>query len=64
MFWLHHPQPVRPRKAVAELTVARHSASPMSTSVIIVDAAPGRRHTPSVLIDDAAARDARLDPQG
>lgn len=40
MFWLHHPQPVRPRKAVAEQMVATKMLVPMSTAVIIIDSHP------------------------
>ena len=38
MFWLHHPQPVRPRKAVAEQMVARTAVAPISTTLIVVEA--------------------------
>ena len=40
MFCLHHPQPVRPRKAVAEQMVATKMLVPVSTTVIIIDHYP------------------------
>jgi len=37
MFFLRHPQPVRPRKAVAEQIVATERSVPIDTSRIIVE---------------------------
>lgn len=37
MFWIKHPQPVRPRKAVAEQMVAFSAATPINTQLIVVD---------------------------
>lgn len=64
MFWLHHPQPVRPRKAVAELTVSRYAASPMNTSLIIVDGAVGRVRASSAGSGETVKPAADRDPQG
>ena len=50
MFWLHHPQPVRPRKAVAELTVVQKAVVPMNTAVIVIDSHPAQAK-----IDDSNA---------
>ncbi|MFZ6863707.1 hypothetical protein ACO0K7_13830 [Undibacterium sp. Ji67W] len=40
MFFLRHPQPVRPRKAVAEQIVSSQRSAPIDTSRIIVEYAP------------------------
>ncbi|MBC3863029.1 hypothetical protein H8K32_13035 [Undibacterium jejuense] len=37
MFFLRHPQPVRPRKAVAEQIVSSERSAPIDTSRIIVE---------------------------
>lgn len=37
MFWLHHPQSVKPRKPVAELSVSRFAAAPVNTGLIVID---------------------------
>ena len=43
MIWPRHPQPVTPRKAVAELAVKSTAASKVSTELILVEriAPPG-----------------------
>ncbi|MCU6435620.1 hypothetical protein LPB67_17715 [Undibacterium sp. Jales W-56] len=40
MFWLHHPQPVRPRKAVAEQTVKSQAPAPVNTHLIVIEKIP------------------------
>lgn len=41
MFWLRHPQPVTPRKAVAELTVTSTSEAALNTRTIVVEKVEG-----------------------
>ncbi|MFZ6688228.1 hypothetical protein ACO0K0_10810 [Undibacterium sp. SXout11W] len=48
MFFLRHPQPVRPRKAVAEQIVSSERSVPIDTSRIIVEHAP--IEAPSIVI--------------
>lgn len=47
MFWPHHPQPVTPRKAVAELTVYRTASAPLNTTTIIIEAVPPSQPAPT-----------------
>jgi hypothetical protein len=37
MFFLHHPQPVRPRKAVPELQVSTQRFTQIDTKTIVVE---------------------------
>ncbi|MFZ6657470.1 hypothetical protein [Undibacterium sp. TJN19] len=37
MFFLHHPQPVRPRKAVPELQVSAQRFAQIDTKTIVVE---------------------------
>lgn len=46
MFWLHHPQPVRPRKAVAEQTVKSQVLVPMDKNVIVIEKIPAASEDP------------------
>lgn len=56
MFWLHHPQPVRPRKAVAEQMVVQKAVAPMSTTVIVIDSHPAQVLDVSELEEQGAPR--------